>query len=123
MFVGIGNKFDSNESLNDNDETSSKSSSSDQDPVESNFPFQQFDNDLEGQFLANQTADLLDDEPRTVFNQTYTSWATNDEQLQRDAARQFRSSQISFNKANTTQNIDVEDAKANLNRTMDIISK
>jgi len=78
MFVGIGNKFDSNESLNDNDETSSKSSSSNHDPVESNFPFQQFDNDLEGQFLANQTADLLDDEPRTVFNQTYTSWATND---------------------------------------------
>ena len=89
MFVGIGNKFDSNESLNDNDETSSKSSSSNHDPVESNFPFQQFDNGLEGQFLANQTADLLDDEPRTVFNQTYTSWATNDEQLQRDVAKKY----------------------------------
>jgi hypothetical protein len=44
---------------------------------------------LEDQFLANQTADLMDDEPKTAFNQTYTSWATNDEQLQRDAAKKY----------------------------------
>lgn len=118
----LGNKFDSNESLNDNDETSSKSSSSNQDPGDANFRFQQLDNDLEGQFLANQTADLLDDDPRTVFNQTYTSWATNDEQLMRDAAQQAKN--MANGMSNVTQNfqVDTEDAKANLNRTMDIIN-
>lgn len=68
-----------------------------------------------------------EDIPRAVFNQTYTSWATSEEQLEIDAFRQQKT--IENNKCNLTQNLqenlEVDDLQSvnKLNKTMDIIGK
>jgi len=103
------NKFDSNESLDDNDEdTSSKCSSA---PSNNEINLQPFETD--------------DNLPRTVFNQTYTSWDANEDQLQAEAMKQQQAIQgIHATAANLTQEIRVEEeVRKNLNTTMDIIGK
>jgi len=100
------NKFDSNESLDDNDEETSSKSSSTTYSTENNM----------------QQTEADKNHPRTVFNQTYTSWDTNEDQLQAETMKQHQTFQGI--KANLTQDIRAEEEfRQNLNTTMDIIGK
>lgn len=64
-----------------------------------------------------------DDDPRTVFNSTYTAWATTDQQVQIDAYNQHRkivesTSSIGLNR---TQDMNNNTSRDDLNKTKDII--
>ena len=64
-----------------------------------------------------------DEDPRTVFNSTYTAWATSDQQVQIDAFNQHRrivqsNSTILLNR---TQDLNNNTSRDDLNKTKDII--
>ncbi|CAF0756692.1 unnamed protein product [Brachionus calyciflorus] len=64
-----------------------------------------------------------DDDPRTVFNSTYTAWATTDQQLQLEAFNQHKrivqsNSSILLNQ---TQDMNNNTSRDDLNKTKDII--
>ena len=89
------NNFNSNEFVSDNYDASSKSS---QDEVANRFPVFDFDNQFES---------------RVVFNTTYTSWSTNEDQIEKPYV---------LNKTQDLNNNEAE-KKVDLNVTVDIITE
>lgn len=106
--IDLASNFASNESINESQQSFSISQSS---SIANLAQFAQNNDD--------------EDEPRTVFNTTYTSWSTNENQLQIDAYNQQKQTNIAVNSTvllNRTQDMNNNNnIKDDLNKTKDII--
>ncbi|RNA41326.1 hypothetical protein BpHYR1_053244, partial [Brachionus plicatilis] len=83
-------------------------------------------NESEQSLSVSQSSSIsnLNDDPRTVFNSTYTAWTPTDQQIQFDAFNQQRrlvQSNSGFH-LNRTQDMNNNHNKDDLNKTKDIIT-
>lgn len=83
-------------------------------------------NESEQSLSVSQSSSIsnLNDDPRTVFNSTYTAWTPTEQQIQFEAYNQQRrivQSNSGLN-LNRTQDMNNNDSKDDLNKTKDIIT-